>query len=343
MNLLNYIVDVKSILGGNYMKVKMIMLDKELRNFGTIMTIFSGLMSETMMRLVNKMTGRPKKIKEKEINIEEKWMTRRDGTKMRICIFKPLSPIRNAPGVLWIHGGGYALGSPEDGISKAKTMIAISDCIVVAPDYRLSLQAPYPAALEDNYDALLWMKEHANELGIREDQLIVGGDSAGGGLTAAVSLLARDQKEVAIAFQMPLYPMIDDRMNSESMKNNNAPVWDYKSSCVGWKLYLGDLFQTNKVPVYAAAARETNFDNLPPTITFVGDIEPFRDETILYVENLKKAGVPVDFKLFKGCFHAFEVMCPKAAVSKEALDFFEESFHHAINTYFAKQPTKGYQ
>ncbi|MEG0963529.1 MAG: alpha/beta hydrolase [Anaerovoracaceae bacterium] len=322
------------------MKVKINRIDKELRNFGAIMRIFSGLMSEKTMRLASKMMSKPTKIKEKDIHVEEKWIGRKDGTKMRICIFKPLFPKKNVPGVLWIHGGGYALGTPEAGISKAKTMIAISDCIVVAPDYRLSVQAPYPAALEDNYEALLWMREHSKELGIREDQLVVGGDSAGGGLTAAVSLLARDRKEVAIAFQMPLYPMIDDRMKSKSMKKNNAPVWDFKSSYIGWKMYLADLFQTDKVPAYAAAARATNFDNLPATITFVGNIEPFRDETIQYVENLKKAGVPVAFKLYKGCFHAFEVMRPKATVSKEALNFFEKSFRHAVNTYYVKQPTK---
>jgi acetyl esterase/lipase len=322
------------------MKVKISMLDKDLRIFGAVMKIFSGRMTEKTIRLASKMMKKPKKIREKDIYMEESWITRKDGTRMRICIFKPIAIKRDVPGVLWIHGGGYALGSPEDGLSKAKIMIATSDCIVVAPDYRLSLQAPYPAALEDNYAALLWMKEHAKELGIREDQLIVGGDSAGGGLTTAVSLLARDQKEVAIAFQMPLYPMIDDRMTSESIKNNNAPVWDQKSSHVGWKLYLGDLFQTDRVPVYAAAARAANFSNLPPTITFVGDLEPFRDETIRYVDSLKKAGVPVAFKLYKGCFHAFEALCPKATVSKEALSFFEKSFQHAVNTYYAQQPEK---
>jgi acetyl esterase/lipase len=219
----------------------------------------------------------------------------------------------------------------------AKRFIDASNCIVVAPDYRLSIEAPYPAALEDSYDALLWMKDHVKELGIRDDQLMVGGDSAGGGLTAALTLYARDKEEVAIAFQMPLYPMIDDRMTNESAKDNNAPLWNSKSNFNGWKLYLGDLFGTPNVPYYAAPARAKDYSKLPPTATFVGDLEPFRDETIQYVENLREAGVKVDFNIYRGCYHAFDAVCPKAEVSKEATAFIINSFKHAVDHYFSEQ------
>jgi acetyl esterase/lipase len=209
--------------------------------------------------------------------------------------------------------------------------------VVIAPDYRLSTEVPYPAALEDSYTALMWMKDNASALGIRDDQLMVGGDSAGGGLTAALTLYARDKGQVAIAFQMPLYPMLDDRMSSESAKDNNAPVWNSKSNTNAWKLYLGDLFGTAKVPPYAAPARAEDYSSLPPTATFVGDLEPFRDETIEYVGNLKKAGVPVKFKLFEGCYHAFETICPNAEVSKRAVSFLLNSYKYAVDHYFAEQ------
>lgn len=218
-----------------------------------------------------------------------------------------------------------------------KRFIEVSNCVVIAPDYRLSVEAPYPAALEDSYETLLWMRNHAKELGIRHNQLMVGGDSAGGGLTTALTLYARDKGEVSIAFQMPLYPMLDDRMTSDSAKDNNAPVWNSKSNFNAWKLYLGELFGTSIVSYYAAPARAEDYRNLPPTATFVGELEPFRDETILYVDNLRKAGVPVEFEMYKGCYHAFEQMCPKAEVSKRAITFIINSFRYATEHYFAEQ------
>mgnify|MGYP001125490301 CR=1 FL=1 len=124
------------------------------------------------------------------------------------------------------------------------------------------------------------MKAHAQELGIRDDQIMVGGDSAGGGLAAALTLYARDQQDVAIAFQMPIYPMLDDRMETESAQNNDMPVWNSKSNALAWRLYLAGLFGTDHVPPYAAPARADRYEDLPPTVTFVGDLEPFRDETI---------------------------------------------------------------
>lgn len=314
------------------------MINKQLRTVGKIYSIIMDFSNETTFRRNQKMLNRfsrGKKIKGLQCN--EEWISRKkDRSKLRILIYKSLTSKQNVAGVLWIHGGGYGIGLPELSSAMIKRLISESNCVVVAPDYRLSIDAPYPAALEDCYEALLWMKNHAKELGVRDDQLMVGGESAGGGLTAALSLYARDKGEVEIAFQMPLYPMIDDRMVSESAKENNAPVWNSKSNRMGWKLYLGDLFEKD-VPAYAAAARATDYSNLPPSVTFVGDLEPFRDETIEYVNNLRKAGIPVDFQIYKGCYHGFDIMCPNAKVSKEAVSFLSNSFRYAIKHYFAKQ------
>ena len=314
------------------------MINKQLRTVGKIYSIIMDFSNETTFRRNQKMLNRfsrGKKIQGLQCN--EEWISRKkDRSKLRILIYKSLTSKQNVAGVLWIHGGGYGIGLPELSSAMIKRLISESNCVVVAPDYRLSIDAPYPAALEDCYEALLWMKNHAKELGVRDDQLMVGGESAGGGLTAALSLYARDKGEVEIAFQMPLYPMIDDRMVSESAKENNAPVWNSKSNRMGWKLYLGDLFEKD-VPAYAAAARATDYSNLPPSVTFVGDLEPFRDETIEYVNNLRKAGIPVDFQIYKGCYHGFDIMCPNAKVSKEAVSFLSNSFRYAIKHYFAKQ------
>lgn len=270
------------------------------------------------------------------LDCSEVRIPRRDGSSIRLRIYKPVQHDRRLPGVLWIHGGGYAQGTPEMSGAMYKQLIETSGCVVVAPDYRLSIDAPYPSALDDCYDALKWMKEHTKELGIRDDQLMAGGESAGGGLTVALSLYARDQGEVQLAFQMPLYPMIDDRMETESARDNNAYVWNSDMNRWAWKAYLGGLYG-KEVPVYAAPARANDFSNLPPAVTFVGDIEPFHDETIQLVDRLREAGVPVDFKLFKGAYHGFDIIHPKADISQRARKFLMESFKYATEHYFVEQ------
>jgi acetyl esterase/lipase len=323
------------------MKVTYKMIDKQLRLRGRLYNLLISKSSEAkyikFMHTVKKQTENRKGKTIEGLHLREEWIAREDGSKLRICIYTAHHPKKEIPGVLWLHGGGYAQGIPELFANTYKRLIDARDCVIVAPDYRLSIEAPYPAALEDSYAALLWMKSHAKELGIREDQLIVGGESAGGGLAVALSIYARDNKEVNLAFQMPLYPMMDDRMNTESARENNAPIWNSTTNRWAWKLYLGELFEKDNVPVYAAAARATDYSNLPPTITFVGDIEPFRDETIQYVTNLKEAGVPVEFELYKGCYHGFDIISPNAEISKKATSFFIESFKYDVDHYFAEQ------
>lgn len=246
-----------------------------------------------------------------------------------------LNKNRKKPIILWIHGGGYATGVPEQDFVFIDRMLETCDCIVVAPDYTLSMEKPYPCALNDCYDALLWVKENARALGANDSQIFVGGDSAGGGLCAAICLYARDKGEVNIAFQMPLYPMLDDRP-TRTNADNHAPGWDTPSNIEAWKLYLGDLYGKD-VPYYAAPARATDYSNLPPALTYVGDIEPFTAETEDYVENLRNCGIEVKFKLYKGCFHGFDVFGYGSKVAKDAELFFIEGFLYAVNKYFAKQ------
>jgi acetyl esterase/lipase len=239
--------------------------------------------------------------------------------------------------VLWLHGGGYAIGLPELELNYARKMLNATNAVIVLPDYRLSTQAPYPAALDDVYDTLMWMKDKAGEIGINRDQLFVAGESAGGGLTAAVTALARDRGEVNIAFQMPLYPMLDDRMLTPSAIDNDAPVWDSQSNEIAWELYLGNLFGADDVPPYAAPARLTDYSNLPPTYTFVGDIEPFYDETVKYIAEVKRAGGIADIDIYPGCFHAFDLFGTRTRVGKAATDGWVSKFQYACAHYFAPQ------
>lgn len=263
------------------------------------------------------------------------YLKRSDDTYLRIKVMKSKKCLEakrsttKVPGILWIHGGGYSVGAPEMAyFSMPKLMMKSQACVIIAPEYTLSVDKPYPAAFQDCCRALLWMNQHADTLGISREQIFVGGESAGGGLTAAVCLWARNTGTVKIAYQMPLYPMLDDRMESDSMKNNNAPVWNERLNCDGWALYLKDR-NRDSLPSYASPARAKNYKNLPPAISFVGSVDPFKDETVMYIEALKRAGVEVEFKVFEGCFHAFDMLVPWSLQAKEARAFFMECFTRA--------------
>ena len=320
------------------MRVTKEMIDPELRTAGRI----AGFLlrpSERTFRMVHWFTSRTVGTDVAGLRCDERQVPSLDeGVDVRVRTYAPDSRETDAalPGVLFLHGGGYAMGRPDMNGEIFAELIGRRECVVVAPDYRKSLDVPYPAAIHDCYGTLLWMKENAAELANRDDQLIVMGQSAGGGLTAAVSLLARDRGEVRIASQLPLYPMIDDRNDSDSARDNDAPVWNARHNRLGWDLYLGGL-TGDAVPKYAAPARETDYANLPPTATFVGELDPFRDETIAYVENLRAAGVPVEFQQFAGCYHGFDGIARAAKVSQEANAFFYEQFAKAVDSHFASQ------
>ena len=238
--------------------------------------------------------------------------------------------------VLWIHGGGYISGMKEMVyISRAVELVTRFGAVVVSPGYRLAPFSPYPAAIDDCYAALLYMKEHAAELGIREDQLMVGGESAGGGLCAAVCIRARDTGKVNVAFQMPLYPMLDDR-DTETSRDNHGRVWNTWKNHFGWRCYLRGT-DRETLPPYAAPARVENMEGLPPAYTFVSTGEPFYAETLEYIRRLKDCGIPASVDVYETDMHAFDMMRPKDALSIEAARRFNESFAYAQAHYFAPQ------
>ena len=244
------------------------------------------------------------------------------------------------PGVLWVHGGGYQSGSAKDIFAtRALSLVVKYGAVLVAPDYRLSRKHPYPAALQDCYAALLHLKNHTEELGVRSDQIMVGGESAGGGMAAALCMLARDRGEVNIAFQMPLYPMLDDRDTSSSA-DNHAPNWNTRRNHKAWKRYLREAYGTDFVSCYAAPARCKDYRRLPPCYTFVGDIEPFFQETVDYVNHLKAAGVEAEVDVYPDWFHAYDLFFPAKKVVRTAIETFEEHYRYAAEHYFAPQDEK---
>ena len=252
---------------------------------------------------------------------------------LRIRIYKPEHVSGPLPAMLYLHGGGYMTNIPEMFAASFSAFIAAHPCIIVAPDYRKSVEAPFPAAFDDCYNTLLWMKENAAALGAVDEQFIVAGDSAGGGLTASVVLKATDTNDVKIAFQIPLYPMIDDRQNTSSCHDSNAPVWDAINNRLGWELYLKGASSPSSP--YAAPSRADDYSRLPPTVTFVGSIEAFRDETVSYVERLREHNIPVAFREFEGAFHAFDYFFPKTEIAKQATSFLLQSYKEYVTRYFS--------
>ena len=258
--------------------------------------------------------------------------------RLRLLILRPLDRrSEKVPGILWIHGGGYQSGSAKDVFAtRALSLVVKFGAVLIAPNYRLSKRYPYPAALHDCYAALLYLKEHADELGVRSDQLMVGGESAGGGLAAALCMLAHDKGTVNIAFQMPLYPMLDDR-DTPSSADNHAPNWNTKRNHKAWKRYLRQAYGSGIVSCYAAPARRKDYRGLPPCYTFVGDIEPFACETMDYVRHLRDAGVEANIDVYPGWFHAYDLFFPAKRIVREAVSRFENHYLYAAEHYFAPQ------
>ncbi len=253
---------------------------------------------------------------------------------MPALIVAPKIRKQNGPGILWIHGGGYMTGMKEMvHMSRAVDLVKNYGAVVISPGYRLSFVKPYPAAIEDCYDALLYLKKYAKELEIDKNQIMAGGESAGGGLCAALCMLARDRGEVNIAYQMPLYPMLDN-LDTETSSNNHGRVWNTRKNHIAWKLYLRRESQKIVSP-YAAPARQTDYSNLPPAYSFVTDGEPFYAETCTYIDNLKKAGIEAELDVYHSNIHAFDMMKPKLAISKQAASAFNSHFEYAMKHYFA--------
>lgn len=259
--------------------------------------------------------------------------------KIPALVLSPRETPVHATGILWLHGGGYIAGMKEMvHMSRAVDLVKQFGAVVVSPGYRLAPLAPYPAAFDDCYAALLYLKAHAVELGVRDDQLMVGGESAGGGLCAAVCIRARDTGAVNIAFQMPLYPMLDDR-DTESSRNNHGKVWNTRKNHFAWRCYLRGQDRQN-LPPYAAPARLTDFAGLPPAYTFVGDGEPLYAETVRYIEGLRACGIPAALDVYLSDAHAFDMMRPEEPVSRVAALRFNEQFAYAKTHYFAPQKSR---
>jgi acetyl esterase/lipase len=257
-----------------------------------------------------------------EVNFYNRFIPGPPGApEVRVRVYEPKIKTETLPGVLYLHYGGYSIGTPEHEDLNCIRYVKEVKCLVVSVDYRLAPENPAPAAYEDCYAALVWFAARASELGVDASRIAVTGFSAGGGLTVATALLARDRGGPAIVFQMPLAPTIDDRLQTKStVEFTDKRGLNYESCRNIWSQYLGAGHEKrDDIPIYAAPARCADYRNLPPCYSFVGGLDPHRDETIAYISHLVQAGVSASFSLYAGGLHGFDLENPDAAISRHAV------------------------
>ena len=244
------------------------------------------------------------------VTAEERMIPGPEGApEIRVLIFHPEKQEEKSTAVLYYHGGGYSNSNPEIYSHWGCLYAHELGAVVVMPDYRKSPEHPYPAALQDGIATLNWMADNADELGIDLDRIAVSGVSAGGGLTIATCLYVRDFGGPKIAFQMPLYPTMDDRLCTKSTLEVTYPGLLCQAACENiWNMYIGSDHKDCDVPIYASPARCDDYSNLPPCYTYVGNLDPHRDETIAYCQKLYDAGVVVSYAVYDGCFHGFDLL-----------------------------------
>ncbi|MDD7996073.1 alpha/beta hydrolase [Kosakonia radicincitans] len=238
---------------------------------------------------------------------------------VRVRIIAPVTPRANRMGILHIHGGGHLFGSPEQSLSLSRPTAARHNCVVVSVDYRLAPENRFPGSLMDCYAALVWMAEHAAELGIDANNIGLMGDSAGAGIAAGLALLARDRHGPALAFQNLMFPMLDDRTvtNTELNPATGEFIWTRENNDFGWRALLGCEPGSEEVSPYAAPARASDLAGLPPTWIGVGTLDLFLDENMAWAQRLIQAGVAVEMNIWPGAYHGFN-SDPQAEVAQRA-------------------------
>ncbi|MGD9890736.1 MAG: alpha/beta hydrolase [Dehalococcoidia bacterium] len=252
---------------------------------------------------------------------------------VRVLVYQPQNAAGGLAGFLHIHGGGYIIGSPEMTDARNRLIARDLGCVVVSVDYRLAPETAFPGAVEDCYAALRWLHAEAGALGVDVGRIAIGGESAGGGLTAGLALLARDRGEVPVAFQLLIYPMLDDRTGTtvEASPMVAEFGWSRGSNRFGWASLLGHDPGGADTSPYAAAARAEDLADLPPAYIAVGTLDLFLEENIEYARRLMRAGVPTELHVYPGAYHGFQGLAPEARISKAFVRDYVEALTVALS------------
>jgi acetyl esterase/lipase len=244
------------------------------------------------------------------VDVEERTVPGPAGAPdISLVIMRPRGVETTLPGIYHTHGGGMVMGSNRFFLGALMEWMDDIPMVVVSVEYRLAPEHPHPAPSEDCYAGLVWTGEHLAELGIDPDRLLVVGVSAGGGLAAAMALMARDRGGPRLAGQVLLCPMLDDRaITPSSGELVGEGIWDSVSNATGWAALLGDAVAGPDVSEYAAPARARDLSGLPPAFLDVGSVETFRDETIDYAQRIWQAGGHAELHVWAGGFHGYDMV-----------------------------------
>ena len=256
--------------------------------------------------------------KASDVTIKDHYLERADGSQLRVRIYRPFtSTARGA--LLYVHGGGMIVSTIEDYDARCMHYCTNTGLPVVSVDYPLAPEAPYPAQIDDALTALQWMHDNAEEHGWDPTRIGIGGDSAGGGLTAGAVLKNRDTDGPSLACQMLVYPMLDDRNTvPDSRFPKQFQIWTYVDNETGWDAYLSGQTDRSDVPIYAAPARATDLSGLPPTYIDTGTLDIFHDEDLAYAKKMLADGVEVEGHIWNGAPHGFDYFAPNSAIAKKA-------------------------
>lgn len=233
---------------------------------------------------------------------------------------RPAGITRPLPLLYYMHGGGMIMGNAGSVLPQVLRDWALPlELAVLSVEYRTAPQTPYPGAVEDCYAGYVWAVEHAERLGVDADRVVVGGKSAGGGLAAALALLARDRGAPAPIGQLLLCPMLDDRGETfSSHQLADAVIWNRTSNTTAWHALLGDRYGAADLPSYAAPARAEDLSGLPPAYIDVGSAELYRDEDVAYADAIWRAGGEAELHVWPGAFHGFDTFAPDAVLTQDA-------------------------
>ena len=260
------------------------------------------------------MAGRP-------VEVTDHAVTGHDGGEIVVSVLRRTDHEGAAsPGVYLIHGGGMVGGSRWAVAPMLVEWVLEHDAVAAAVEYRLAPEFPDPTPVEDCSAGFRWFVGSAEELGFDPRRVLIGGQSAGGGLSVGTTLLARDRGEPMPAALLLMWPMLDDRNETLSARQiDGVGIWDRTSNETGWTALLGDRRGTADVSSYAAPARATDLSGLPPAYIEVGSAEVFRDEAVAFASRIWAAGGNAELHIWAGGFHGFQTIVPTAAVSRAAV------------------------
>ncbi|MUL67790.1 alpha/beta hydrolase [Mycobacterium sp. CBMA 234] len=244
-----------------------------------------------------------------------------DGYAIPAQWYRPGDAEKLTGAVLFLHGGAMILPLLPIYDAVARMYVQATGVSVLLIDYRVAPEHPDPTPVEDCYTALRWLSDHAGELGVDPNRIAVMGDSAGGGLSAGVALMARDRNGPAIVELLLIYPMLDDRTyHPDPQLPAEYITFGYDDNRTGWGALLGVELAGERVSSYAAPARATDLSGLPRTYIEVGNLDILRDEDIAYASRLLSSGVPTELHVIPGLPHGYDILAPDALATRRAVE-----------------------